>query len=317
MKKFLPILIAAFITLSFSGCSMLELLKKDEPIQSNQKITIDNFCDYEIKAALILDFVNDQNVQFSKNEELKYLCLIVNMKNLSSKEINTSECITAELVFNEKQEYKNIKYDIANKSDISGIVLGEPKLMPLKESRVYCVAEIPNEVAMQPEKIQLKINLKNNSYVYNENIVPAYEYVDRISDLSNRYYEEFCFINDNINQSNISMAFDKTNAINSLLETATSVNSKMIEIINEMSELTPPSYYQEGYDALKLHIGIFADAINEICIGGNTQDLNTLSNALIKSGEKLSSDEYRTSIETAVNNMSFLRDTNIRNLVDD
>ena len=113
------------------------------------------------------------------------------------------------------------------------------------------------------------------------------------------------------------MAFDNTNAINSLLETATSVNSKMIEIINEMSELTPPSYYQEGYDALKLHIGIFADAINEICIGGNTQDLNTLSNALIKSGEKLSSDEYRTSIETAVNNMSFLRDTNIRNLVDD
>ena len=100
MKKFLPILIAAFITLSFSGCSMLELLKKDEPIQSNQKITIDNFCDYEIKAALILDFVNDQNVQFSKNEEVKYLCLIVNMKNLSSKEINTSECITAELVFN-------------------------------------------------------------------------------------------------------------------------------------------------------------------------------------------------------------------------
>lgn len=316
MKKILLICAILSVLMASTGCGVLSLLQKEEPIPLNQKITINDYAEYEIKGVMILDSIIDGDANFSKNDGMKYLCALTNIKNLYTEDIDLKKCISFEATFNDKQKYDSVEYDIADeptkKSDGFTINLGGKTLPPLKDNRVWIALKIPDEVVSQPEKINIKFKLKDKKYSYDKEVDVANDFIGKIRDLAKRYYDVHQSYYESITRLNSASFSSSKYAVEEVSSKAKTNKFKTDKILEDLSEITPPSCYKEGYEAMKKYISLMNSSFDRLSA---QHSLNGISDALSASVEEAKSANSADAAKTMMNNMSFLKSTDLGDVI--
>jgi len=216
-------------------------------INLNQPVTIDSYAEYTLKAVMIFDEVKVAYYDWEKEDGVKRLVFIFDVKNLTTNDVNAGDFINIKITYKDDYTYKISDFLLPG-SEISWPIANE-KLIPLKVTELYCLIDIPDEVALSKEDIKTKITLTGNKYQYNGNIDIVYEYIAQMQ----QFKTELEGITDELGNISTRLSYTFSPTQNDLIEFSRQfgVQKKLVDsLLENVSKITPPEFYKEGHNNL-------------------------------------------------------------------
>lgn len=146
---------------------------KETEITLEDKITIDNFCEFNITGTSFSKDITPSNPTGyyryleGKDDSQKYFELTMNVKNLNNSEVKQDSLLSVKLTYDNNYEYNCALVT----EDASGEELETfPNLYnigPLKSLKYRFVVEVPKELETDGKPLKATITSNGNTYVYN------------------------------------------------------------------------------------------------------------------------------------------------------
>jgi hypothetical protein len=110
--------------------------------------------------------------QFEKKAGVKRLVVIFDAKNLTTESIEASSFIDITATY--KNDFNYTITDFMEEGEMEWPVT----LTPLKLARLYCVIEVPDEVATSTNDLSITVKFNDKKYRYSGIIESVFEYID-------------------------------------------------------------------------------------------------------------------------------------------
>lgn len=146
---------------------------KEQEITTSDKITIDNYCEFNITGTTFVKDVLPSNPTGyytylqGKDDSQKYCEITMNVKNLKTSAVKQDSLLSVKLKYDNNYEYTCMLVT----EDASGEKLETyPNLYsidPLKNLKYRFVADVPKEIETDGKPLQAVITANGNIYVYN------------------------------------------------------------------------------------------------------------------------------------------------------
>ena len=256
-----------------------------------------------LKGVVLLDAVIDENMGWDAEEGTDYLCAIYNLRNVgtSADDVIPEEVIHSQVIYNGQYEYEELDLDIAGHGNAYS---GYTPIPPLMDFTLYSIFQLPAEAAENCGAIVLHCQLGETTYTFSgaENAV-AYQ------------------------QEIMALADDFADGYNGLMDAAgaifpdaqeiraayTAAREQFSAVAEGLSDLTPPSFYQEGYDSMVRIVDAWSELVTYTCEHMGSTDAE-LGQAMSGGTALIDADETDAWLESARENMPFLADTQFRTL---
>ena len=146
---------------------------KEIEITNSDKITIDNFCEFNIiGTSFSKDIIPTNPTGYytylqGKDDSQKYFELTMNVKNLQSSAVKQDSLISVKIKYDNNFEYTCM---LATEDASGNELENYPNLYniePLKSLKYRFIAEVPIEVENDNKPIKATIKANGNTYIYN------------------------------------------------------------------------------------------------------------------------------------------------------
>ena len=274
-----------------------------EALTTGQTVTSET-AELTLKGVVILDAVVDENISLDAKDDSDYLCAIYNIKNTGATEDDLiPETVLSNKVFYQgKYEYTEFDQDIAGNGNAYA---GHTPLPPLRDFTLYCIVEIPPEASEHPEELVLTTTLAGTSYQTTE-VQNAIAFQQEALEVVGEFTSG---IHDFFNTINFTISFN-TEPYREAYRTA---QASYDQVKDALSQLTPPPYYQEGYDALMEAAAQWEEFLTPVCALLDASD-QEFAQAMSDSGNNFDSEAFDQRIDLIQTSMPFLMDTDLRSL---
>lgn len=146
--------------------------QEEQTITKNDKVTIENFCEFNIVKNTFSKQINPANPTGYyhylevKDADGQYFDLVMNIKNLQSKAVEQNSLVSVKLIFDNNYEY--ICSTVTEEDDGSDIetYTNLYDIEPLKTKKYHFAVEVPAAVASSDKPLKAIINANGNSYTY-------------------------------------------------------------------------------------------------------------------------------------------------------
>ena len=145
---------------------------KEEEITLQDKITIDNFCEFNILSSSFSKNIEPTNPTGyytyleGKDETQKYFELTVNVKNLSTSAVKQDSLMSVKILYDNNYQYNcSLVTEKASGNELETF----PNLYsiePLKSLKYRCVVEVPKEIETDGKPLKAIITANGNTYIY-------------------------------------------------------------------------------------------------------------------------------------------------------
>lgn len=146
---------------------------KEQEITTSDKITIDNYCEFNITGTTFAKDILPTNPTGyytylqGKDENQKYLEITMDVKNLKTSAVKQDSLLSAKVKYDNNYEYNCMLVT----EDSSGEKLENfPNLYniePLKSLKYRFIAEVPKEIESDGKPLKAVITANGNNYIYN------------------------------------------------------------------------------------------------------------------------------------------------------
>ena len=157
---------------SSSSISKVENNSKEEEITLQDKITIDNFCEFNILSSSFSKNIEPTNPTGyytyleGKDETQKYFELTVNVKNLSTSAVKQDSLMSVKILYDNNYQYNcSLVTEKASGNELENF----PNLYsiePLKSLKYRFVVEVPKEIETDGQPLKAIITANGNTYIY-------------------------------------------------------------------------------------------------------------------------------------------------------
>lgn len=145
---------------------------KEEEITLQDKITIDNFCEFNILSSSFSKNIEPTNPTGyytcleGKDETQKYFELTVNVKNLSTSAVKQDSLMSVKILYDNNYQYNcSLVTEKASGNELETF----PNLYsiePLKSLKYRFVVEVPKEIETDGKPLKAIITANGNTYIY-------------------------------------------------------------------------------------------------------------------------------------------------------
>lgn len=146
---------------------------KETEISLEDKITIDNFCEFNITGtSFSKDIIPSNPTGYyrylqGKDDSQKYFELTMNVKNLNTSAVKQDSLLSVKLKYDNNYEYNcSLVTEDASGNELESF----PNLYyiePLKSLKYRFVVEVPKEIETDGKPLKATIVANGNNYVYN------------------------------------------------------------------------------------------------------------------------------------------------------
>ena len=178
-------------------------------------------------------------------------------------------------------------------------------LPPLRDFTLYCIVEIPPEASEHPEELVLTTTLAGTSYQTTE-VQNAIAFQQEALEVVGEFTSG---IHDFFNTINFTISFDTE----PYREAYRAAQASYDQVKDALSQLTPPPYYQEGYDALMEVAAQWEEFLTPVCALLDASD-QEFAQAMSDSGDNFDAEAFDQRIDLIQTSMPFLMDTDLRSL---
>lgn len=147
-------------------------LQNKEEITLQDKITIDNFCEFNILSSSFSKNIEPTNPTGyytyleGKDETQKYFELTVNVKNLSTSAVKQDSLMSVKILYDNNYQYNcSLVTEKASGNELETF----PNLYsiePLKSLKYRFVVEVPKEIETDGKPLKAIITANGNTYIY-------------------------------------------------------------------------------------------------------------------------------------------------------
>ena len=307
--RLLPGALALALSVSLCACGGAPDSPSAAPAQTLEELTAGQTITSEtaeltLKGVVILDAVVDENISLDAKDDSDYLCAIYNIKNTGATEDDLiPETVLSNKVFYQgKYEYTEFDQDIAGNGNAYA---GHTPLPPLRDFTLYCIVEIPPEASEHPEELVLTTTLAGTAYQTAEvqnAVIFQQEALEAVGEFTSGIHDFF-------NTINFTISFDTE----PYREAYRAAQASYDQVKDALSQLTPPPYYQEGYDALMEVAAQWEEFLTPVCALLDASD-QEFAQAMSDSGDNFDSEAFDQRIDLIQTSMPFLMDTDLRSL---
>lgn len=256
-----------------------------EIIQSGNRIEADGYGEIKLLSVLIFDDIQIQGYQFDRKQGVKRLVIILNAKNLATDSIDAGNFISASATYKNAYNYEII--DFMEDGDMEWPV----SLAPLKVASLYCVIEVPDEVAAATDDITIIIKFNNKKYLYSGVIESVYEYIDTLYNIN----AELEQVLNEIGNITTTMNFTFDPGPKDFIEWARQFSAQQQKIDSLYSQLISlsniPPYYSEGHKTYLNGITKLNEGLKYAGDGNVALDKITYGQSLVTGGQLISDAE--------------------------
>jgi hypothetical protein len=225
-------------------------------IDIDEKIISDNYGELQLKGVLIFDEIEDENFSYSQSDETKALSLVLDAKNTSTSEIDLSNFIFVNLIYNDNFTYKSRNCYVLNNSADSDV------LIPLATTKIACGIEIPNEVVENLNSTETKINFNRTEYVFIGNYDFVEDYLENIEKIHEEVDEILLTYLVSVNLMSTTINLNPTpKSFVDFAENSFIYYEKLSKIILDFSNINAPNYYKEQNETYLRGLTLFNDAL--------------------------------------------------------
>ena len=148
------------------------LQNKEEEITLQDKITIDNFCEFNILSSSFSKNIEPTNPTGyytyleGKDETQKYFELTVNVKNLSTSAVKQDSLMSVKILYDNNYQYN---CSLVTEKSSGNELETFPNLYsiePLKSLKYRFVVEVPKEIETDGKPLKAIITANGNTYIY-------------------------------------------------------------------------------------------------------------------------------------------------------
>ena len=148
------------------------LQNKEEEITLQDKITIDNFCEFNILSSSYSKNIEKTNPTGyytyleGKDETQKYFELTVNVKNLSTSAVKQDSLMSVKILYDNNYQYN---CSLVTEKSSGNELETFPNLYsiePLKSLKYRFVVEVPKEIETDGKPLKAIITANGNTYIY-------------------------------------------------------------------------------------------------------------------------------------------------------
>lgn len=145
---------------------------KEEEITLQDKITIDNFCEFNILSSSFSKNIEPTNPTGyytyleGKDETQKYFELTVNVKNLSTSAVKQDSLMSVKILYDNNYQYN---CSLVTEKSSGNELETFPNLYsiePLKSLKYRFVVEVPKEIETDGKPLKAIITANGNTYIY-------------------------------------------------------------------------------------------------------------------------------------------------------
>lgn len=264
----------------------------------DQVVEMPNFGKFNLKAILLYDEFEVNNIIWQKKDGLKRVVFIFGGKNLTTEDLTPVSFLNVKLIYNDKYTYTPDDGWFGY-----GYYVRDGYLKPLFDSEIYCVVEIPDEVADGLEEVKTIITINDQEFQYLEEIEKANEYINQIQEI----YSELENIGDALDAITMEMNFTFSPTKEDLIgysNVFSEQKSLVDNLVNRVSVLTPPGIYKVGHaNFLEGITGLHA-GLEFVSIEITSDDISIYRDNFIRGGEQIQ--EAGLLIERAKEELEFL-----------
>jgi len=223
-------------------------------IEINEKIISENYGDLQLKGALLFDEIPDENFPYSLSTGTKAVLFIFDGKNMNNTEVELSNFVSIDIIYNGNFVYKNNdcqSYDPSNKKET---------LIPLANTWVACVTELPNEVVENFDNVVTKILFNNNSYKFIGSYDKAENYLLAMSEVNKKWNSIF----GKLTFLSLQISINTDPDINDLVKFAegfSNIHETVVDLVEENSAINAPIYYLEAHTLYKDGLQILEEGL--------------------------------------------------------
>ena len=141
-------------------------------ITTDDKVTIDNYCEFNINKSIIAKNVNpvnpDSYYQYLNSGDGKILVgLELKIKSLKSEAVKQNSMISGKLIYDNKYEYNcSVAVEEADGGNINTYT-NLYNIEPLETLKYFLISEVSEEITNSGKPIKAIINVNGNSYSFN------------------------------------------------------------------------------------------------------------------------------------------------------
>lgn len=152
--------------------SNIEKDDEGKEITLEDKITIDNFCEFSVNKSIISKNINPTNpssyYQYLKSSDGKILVgLELKLKSLKNTAVQQNSMISGKIIYDNNYEYIcTVSTENANGSDIETYT-NLYNIEPLETLKYFLISEVSQEIVDSGKPIKAIINVNGNSYSFN------------------------------------------------------------------------------------------------------------------------------------------------------
>lgn len=209
-------------------------------IEINEKLISENYGDLELKGTLLFDEITDENFPYSLSKGTKAVLFIFDVKNMNNTEVELSNFVSIDIIYNGNFVYKNNdcqSYDPSNKKET---------LIPLANTLVLCVTELPNEVVENFDNVGTNILFSNNSYKFIGSYVNADDYLLAMSEVNKKWNSIFGKLTSLSLKVSINSELDQNDLVK-FAEEFSGIHESVLDLVEEISTINAPIYYLETH----------------------------------------------------------------------
>lgn len=146
---------------------------KEQEITTSDKITIDNYCEFNITGTRFAKDILPSNPTGyytyleGKDENQKYLEITTDVKNLKTSAVKQDSLLSAKVKYDNNYEYNCM---LATEDSSGEKLQNFPNLYsiePLKSLKYRFIAEVPKEIENDGKPLKAIIIVNGNNYIYN------------------------------------------------------------------------------------------------------------------------------------------------------
>ena len=146
---------------------------KEQEITTSDKITIDNYCEFNITGTRFAKDILPSNPTGyytyleGKDENQKYLEITMDVKNLKTSAVKQDSLLSAKVKYDNNYEYNCM---LATEDSSGEKLQNFPNLYsiePLKSLKYRFIAEVPKEIENDGKPLKAIIIVNGNNYIYN------------------------------------------------------------------------------------------------------------------------------------------------------
>ena len=307
MKKLLPLLLALALALSACGGNGPSAATPAPPTPAPALEIGETYTSGEaeltLKGVVLLDAVIDENMGLDAEEDTDYLCAIYNLKNVGATEdaVIPEEVIHSQVIYDGQYEYEELDLDIAGNGNAYS---GYTPIPPLTDFTLYSIFKLPAEATENSGAIVLRCQLGETTYEFSD-VENAVAYQQEIMALADDFAEGYDAL------------MDAAGAIipdaQEVRAAYTAAQEQFGAVAQGLAALTPPAFYQEGYDSMVQIVDAWSELVSYTCAHMGTTNAE-LGQAMSDGIALIDAEEVDAWLETAMENMPFLADTQLRNL---